>query len=297
MANSFVDLLRETPNERLDASMRFAKLLCLRDRPDSRHTKELREEFKGSPIDIDACPRMVHFRVGDDVVALADTITVEQLGAAHQLFRPIADLYSFEYFGFCAFVFATVSPPVIAVAGGSPDDGTPIWAFEYKLNGEGLKKVEWEFNSCLSDLPAEDRKYMAENCLCVLAAVNAIITIPGLCLVSATVPSAADRAERKKDSLPALIETVDYTLHRPKGASEGVEGYEGGSPTDRPLHHVIGHFRLLQKGRQSPLLAFVSPHWRGRAENGVVLKNYDICKSEHPFSPPLLSVEPNSSPE
>lgn len=62
------------------------------------------------------------------------------------------------------------------------------------------------------------------------------------------------------------------------------------SKIDLIRHQVIGHFRLLAKGRSEPVLSFVHPHWRGRAENGIKIKNYDVHASRIPFAPPTMTI-------
>lgn len=290
----FVDVLRNTPNGRLDAWLRMLKLFALRGSVDSPDIVELEQDFADakSPLLTDAeYQRMTNFLVKDDLADVIDDVPDELVAASYKAFRPLCSLYSMEIAGSVTYFVFTHGNTTTAIACGVRVTGEPIWLYRVRTDevhfGVHVNGV-WNSEAPYHQF-GETREKAAAYLRQALCQTTIVLTVPGLYRKSDIVHPPKLQAARRRRGKRPLAEIVVLDIERPKLASDGVES--DGKKMDVIRHQVVGHFRLLTKDRPAPVLSFVRSHWRGNADLGVKHKDYDAAASALPFTPPTMTIE------
>jgi hypothetical protein len=110
-------------------------------------------------------------------------------------------------------------------------------------------------------------------CLC------AFLAIPKTVEVSDVEASPKLQKARSRRGKTPLLSYRKVTLRLPKTGTAG--GPVGGDGTfaGKRRHQVIGHLRINTRGEAEPTYVWVTPHWRGDAALGVVLKDRKVIMS------------------
>lgn len=126
--------------------------------------------------------------------------------------------------------------------------------------------------------PPARSEALANDYLSRLLMTNFALSVPRLTQTVVHIPPHKVNKKRVKTNKPPLIEYKKVFVDLGKTYNRYEAHPSINSPEHKKrLHQVQGHIRVLTKERNEPHISWVSPHWRGNPQLGMILHDKHIA--------------------